>query len=110
MKKELFDELVKSVREGGAILRGEIKPSRVFHHPTPPADYAPEQRFAVCIQTHNPELLEPRKLYQVTMLGDDAVKVTDEAGEAAIYPTDFFVLIDLTPEAEQAILRSAEQA
>jgi hypothetical protein len=42
------------------------------------------------------------------MLGDDAVKVTDEAGEAAIYPTDFFVLIDLTPEAEQAILRAAK--
>ncbi len=110
MKKELFDELVESVREGGAILRGEIEPSRVFHHPSPASDYVPEQRFAVCIQTDDPELLEPRKLYQVTMLGDDAVKVTDEAGEAVIYPTDFFVLIDLTPEAEQAILHATEPA
>jgi len=30
MKDELFNELVASVREGGAILRGEDKPSRAF--------------------------------------------------------------------------------
>lgn len=30
MKEELFNELVKSVREGGSILRGEKKPSREF--------------------------------------------------------------------------------
>ncbi len=30
MKDELFDELVASVREGGAILRGEKAPSRAF--------------------------------------------------------------------------------
>jgi putative transcriptional regulator len=33
MKKEIFEELLGSVREGGAILRGQKKPSRqtVFH-------------------------------------------------------------------------------
>jgi len=30
MKKELFDEVLESVREGGAILRGEMEPSRRF--------------------------------------------------------------------------------
>lgn len=30
MKEELFKELVASVREGGAILRGEAAPSRAF--------------------------------------------------------------------------------
>ena len=30
MKDELFDELIESVREGGAILRGEKAPSRSF--------------------------------------------------------------------------------
>jgi putative transcriptional regulator len=30
MKDELFDELMESVRQGGAILRGEMKPSRSF--------------------------------------------------------------------------------
>ena len=31
MKEELFAELVASVKEGGAILRGEREPSRSFH-------------------------------------------------------------------------------
>jgi putative transcriptional regulator len=31
MKKELFAELLESVREGGEILRGERTPSRSFH-------------------------------------------------------------------------------
>jgi len=30
MRDELFNELVESVREGGAILRGEAEPSRSF--------------------------------------------------------------------------------
>jgi putative transcriptional regulator len=30
MKDELFEELVASVREGGAILRGEVAPTRKF--------------------------------------------------------------------------------
>lgn len=30
MKDELFEELVASVREGGAILRGEVPPARKF--------------------------------------------------------------------------------
>ena len=30
MNEELFSELVASVREGGAILQGKTKPSRVF--------------------------------------------------------------------------------
>ncbi|HZF12015.1 MAG TPA: NadS family protein [Thermoanaerobaculia bacterium] len=32
MKKELFDELLESVRQGGEILRGERPPSRSFHY------------------------------------------------------------------------------
>src|SRR5690606_25820413 len=30
MKDELFNELMESVRQGGAILRGEAEPSRTF--------------------------------------------------------------------------------
>jgi putative transcriptional regulator len=30
MKQQDFDELIESVREGGRILRGEVKPSREF--------------------------------------------------------------------------------
>ena len=28
MEKELFDELVEAIKQGGAILRGEIPPAR----------------------------------------------------------------------------------
>lgn len=35
MKKELFDELLESVREAKAIMRGEKQPSRVFVHDEP---------------------------------------------------------------------------
>ncbi len=33
MKKELFDELLKSVKQGGAIMKASMKPSRVFEFP-----------------------------------------------------------------------------
>lgn len=33
MKKELFEELLESVKQGGAIMRGEMKPSRTFKFP-----------------------------------------------------------------------------
>ncbi|MBI3757491.1 MAG: helix-turn-helix domain-containing protein [Deltaproteobacteria bacterium] len=35
MKKELFEELLESVRQGGAIRRGERKPSGVFEFSEP---------------------------------------------------------------------------
>ena len=35
MKKELFDELLESVRQGGEILRGKRAPSRSFHFEDP---------------------------------------------------------------------------
>lgn len=35
MKDELFNELVESVREGGAILRGEVEASRVMDFEDP---------------------------------------------------------------------------
>jgi putative transcriptional regulator len=31
MKKELFEELTRSLREAGEIKRGTLRPSRVFH-------------------------------------------------------------------------------
>lgn len=43
MKKELFDELLKSVRQGGAILRGRRRPSRVFEFAEPDVKRIREQ-------------------------------------------------------------------
>ncbi len=33
MKKELFEELLESVRQGGAIMKGTMKPLRTFEFP-----------------------------------------------------------------------------
>lgn len=33
MKKELFEELLESVKQGGAIMKGDIKPSCIFEFP-----------------------------------------------------------------------------
>jgi len=35
MRDELFEELLESIKQGGAILRGEMKPSRVFEFDQP---------------------------------------------------------------------------
>jgi putative transcriptional regulator len=35
MREELFEELLESIKQGGAILRGEMKPSRVFEFDHP---------------------------------------------------------------------------
>jgi hypothetical protein len=35
MSQDLFDELIESIREGGAILRGEKEPARTFKIETP---------------------------------------------------------------------------
>ena len=32
MKKELFEELVESIKEGGKILKGRAKPKRAFKY------------------------------------------------------------------------------
>jgi putative transcriptional regulator len=43
MKEELFAELVESVREAGAIMRGEQRPSRTFVVPEPDVKSIREQ-------------------------------------------------------------------
>ncbi|MBD0326397.1 MAG: hypothetical protein ICV68_08195 [Pyrinomonadaceae bacterium] len=105
MNKELFSELVESVKESGAIMRGEKKPSRSFNLPDAPR-LEVEKRFAVCVMTDDPELLVLRKVYQVEVIGD-RICAKDEAGETAVYPADYFILLELPREAEEALLRCA---
>lgn len=102
MKKERFEQLAESVREGFAITRGEIPPSRVFELPDAPR-FRTEKRFALCIDTDNALLLIPRKIYEVTILNDKRVKVIDEEGEAVLSPIEFFILLELPPEIQRAL-------
>ena len=68
----------------------------------------PERRFALCIENHDCEDLEKRKIYQV--LPDEGsakegyLRIVDESGEDYLYPESYFILIDLPREAEEALL------
>ncbi len=69
------------------------------------------QRFAVCVETDDPDLLTPRMLYQV--LPDESaaqsgyVRVIDNEGEDYLYPAKYFVIVDLPREVERALLRAS---
>lgn len=66
-----------------------------------------QRRFVLCLKNDDCEDLETRKIYQV--LDDDEaakegyIRVIDESGEDYLYPTSYFVFIDLPREAEAAI-------
>jgi hypothetical protein len=68
-------------------------------------------RFAVCVNTDDPDLLTPRMLYEV--LPDDSagrsnyVRVIDNEGEDYLYPAEYFMFLDLPPEVERALLRAS---
>jgi hypothetical protein len=50
MKAQLFEELVKSVKEGGAILRGEALPSRSFTFASTPRQEDPRENSAISVR------------------------------------------------------------
>jgi hypothetical protein len=74
-----------------------------------------EARFAVCINnTCYPDDLKVRTIYQV--LPDDSaarsnhIRVVDETGEDYLYPANYFVLIDVPPEAQKALRQTPTQS
>ena len=68
-----------------------------------------ETRFAICLLTDDPELLIPLKIYQVEIIDAGYLKVTDESGDAADYPEEYFALVSFPQDIEQR-LKEAQQA
>ena len=70
-----------------------------------------EPKFAVCISSDDPDLLTPRRIYQV--LADESAaksnytRVVDNEGEDYLYPADYFLFIELPRKVEQALLKAA---
>jgi hypothetical protein len=68
-------------------------------------------RFAICINSNDPDLLTPRMIYQ--LLPDESarksnyVRVIDNEGEDYLYPADYFILFDFPSEVERALLRTS---
>ena len=102
MKKENFEGLLESVREAGQILRGEIKPSREFRIEVPENPQRTEG-FALCVKTDDPKLLVLSKIYRARFSSSGNVGIIDEQSEAAVYPADFFIRLDLPDEVESVL-------
>lgn len=58
--------------------------------------------FAICLETDDRELLIPFKVYRVKLRGK-YISVVDEMGEPAVYPSNFFLPLQLPPEAINAL-------
>jgi hypothetical protein len=69
-----------------------------------------EIRFAVCITDSEPDL-EKRKVYQVVpderAEKEGHLRIIDESGEDYLYPENYFVEVEVTKEAEQALLQAS---
>lgn len=74
---------------------------------------AEPKRFAVCIRNEGNEAsLELRKIYEVledpAAASHEMIRVIDEENEDYLYPTTWFVPIELPTNVEQAILQLVE--
>ena len=67
----------------------------------------PKKRYLLCVRNKGCEDLELRKLYEQLAdpraAEDGYVRVVDESGEDYLYPSDYFVAVDLPREAERAL-------
>lgn len=56
-------------------------------------------QFAICINTHDPDLLTPRMVYRVlpdeNAARSNYIRVIDNESEDYLYSADMFILIDL---------------
>jgi hypothetical protein len=71
-----------------------------------------ELQFVVCVKNKDyAASLELRKLYQVvadeTAAKLHQIRVIDESGEDYLYPTEYFVPVQLPQSAEKAVRRAA---
>lgn len=70
-----------------------------------------DSKFAVCVTSDDPDLLTPRRIYQV--LPDESaaksnyIRVIDNEGEDYLYPANYFLFLELPREIEQALLQAA---
>ena len=70
-----------------------------------------EPRFVVCINSDDPDLLTPRRIYQV--LPDESaakskyIRFVDNEREDYLYPADYFLFIELPRKIELALVKAA---
>lgn len=66
-----------------------------------------EHRYAICVKSDDPDLLTPRKIYEVlpdrSAERSNYVRVIDNEGEDYLYPASCFVFVRF-PDAVEKIL------
>lgn len=70
-----------------------------------------KRQFAICIRTDDPDLLTPRRIYEV--LPDDSaaksqyIRIIDNEGEDYLYPSAYFVFVEFPPAVAKALSRAS---
>ncbi len=80
----------------------DLKPVRETKISIPDEPKKNEEIFAVCLETDDPALLVPFKIYRIALRGEYA-RVIDERGEPSVYPKNFFLPLQLSPETTNAL-------
>ena len=106
MNTERFEQLKGSVIEAGRIMRGEQKPSREFRFEVVDNPGPSEERWAICIDSDDHQLLIPRKLY-LARFGETAVWVRDENGEMTVCDVDDFLPVAFEREVQERLADAA---
>ncbi len=107
MKEKDFQGLLGAVREAKQILHGETNAARTFTVDVSAPPSTSQTGFVICLQTDDPSLLIPLKIYAATFSQSGFVRITDEAGETAVYPADFFLPISFSKEVELLLTQFA---
>jgi hypothetical protein len=102
MNQERFEQLKASIVEAGMIMQGKMQPSRQFviERAEPPKE--PVEMWAICLESDDPKLLIPRKLYLVKFAESGAL-VRDESGENVFCDKDDFLPLPLAHEIEELL-------
>ncbi len=76
-----------------------------------PARLKHKRQFAICIRTDDPDLLTPRRVYEVVPDESAAkskyIRVIDNEGEDYLYPVAYFMFVDFPPAVQQALLQAS---
>lgn len=106
MNTERFEQLRSSVIEAGMIMSGERVPSREFKHEIVAEPKPLQEIWAICLESDDPTLLIPRKLYLVKY-GETGVWVRDENGETTVCDKEDFLPLAFAPEVEELLAEAA---
>jgi len=102
MNTERFEQLRSSVIEAGFIISGQQMPSREFVYPVVERPNNFEERWAICLESEDANLLVPRKLYWVKF-GENGVWVRDEENEMTVCDKEDFLPLAFAPEVEELL-------